>query len=468
MQVRYYKIIRLVCLTLASRYLEYVKNYLYIKEIDKPFYKTQFLLYAFLEIMTYLIFQYPNMSNYLVIIQLGNTFILPLSSVLASLCIFRLCYSFKLFKNLTKWTSLQSENICDNYACEASSSFAFKALQKEYPFITLTLIFLLTCICFGFSLRIYELFYWEGIQNKHQDWTYSWNAVWCIFVSMTTVGYGDFFPKTHFGRFIVIIACIIGTYFVSMLMVFMTQKSILDETEFKAFKLITRLRLRKEIKFLQANLIYESMLMSKNKMNEESYKLHKRNVYILIEEIKSKMRRIKTFEFAPTKEQLFDVCERIDNDMNEIINEVESLKILNEDMITYTDNQVEVVKYLKKNIYSMKLIYKTIDKNKKFGKLNNLDLRLIQEDDDFDKTENLSETKKSESEEDDKIDLTLYNLEQEDLRAHFEFIISKPDTVMKSKYRKNTSINKKSTNFLISPLKKLRKNTFRKVSSFKD
>lgn len=419
--------------------------------------------------MSYLVFQYPNMNTYFVVIQLGNTFVLPLSSILASLCIFRLCYSFKLFKNFTKWTTLQSENICDNYACEANSSFAFKALQKEYPFITLTLIFLLTCICFGFSLRIYELLFWESKEFKEQDWTYSWNAVWCIFVSMTTVGYGDFFPNTHLGRFIVILACIIGTYFVSMLMVFMTQKSILDETEFKAFKLITRLRLRKEIKSLQAKLIYESFLMKKNKL-KDSYLLHKRNVYILIEEIKSKMRRIKTFEFAPTKEQLFDVCERIDNDMNEIINEVESLKILNEEMITYTDNQVEVVKYLKKNIYSMKLIYKTIDKNKKFGKLNNLDLRLIQEDDDFDKdkTENLSETKKSESDEEDKIDLTLLNLEQEDLRAHFEFIISKPDNVVKNRLRKNTSMNKKSTNFIISPLKKLRKNTFRKVSSFKD
>ena len=30
---------------------------------------------------------------------------------------------------------------------------------------------------------------------------------------MTTVGYGDFFPNTHFGRILIIFTCIIGIYF---------------------------------------------------------------------------------------------------------------------------------------------------------------------------------------------------------------------------------------------------------------
>ena len=57
---------------------------------------------------------------------------------------------------------------------------------------------------------------------------------------MTTVGYGDFFPKTHFGRGFIIVSCVIGIYFVSMMMIFMTQKSILTESEQKVYKLMIK------------------------------------------------------------------------------------------------------------------------------------------------------------------------------------------------------------------------------------
>ena len=466
-------------LSIISRYLEYLKEYIYKKENDKPFVKTEYFLYAVVESLSYLFFQYPNINSFIIQYELGNTFILPYSSILAAVCIFRLCFSFKIFKNLTKWSSLQAESMCEKYVCEANSSFAFKCLQKEYPFITLTLIFLLTCICFGFSLRVFELHYWESEEIKAQDWTYEWNAVWCIFVSMTTVGYGDFFPKTHMGRIIVILACVVGTYFVSMMMVFMTQKSILDETEFKAYKLITRLKLRKEIKSLQAKLIYECIKMKICKNNKsieleknEKYHLHRRKVLILIEKAKSKYRRIKTFEFIPTKEQLFDVSERIDNDVNEIMNEIESLKYINDEMISYTDNQIEAVKYLKKNIYATKLIYKMINKNKVFGKLNNLNMDILyndEEDKSITEKENQSSsggTRKSDSEdEESKLNMTKVNLNQEEIKSHFEFLINNPHTSNKQKRYKTSTSNKKSTNFLLSPLKKLKKNKIRNQSS---
>lgn len=280
--------------------------------------------------------------------------------------------------------------------------------------------------------------------------------MWCIFVSMTTVGYGDFYPKTHLGRFIVIIACVIGTYFVSMMMVFMTQKSILNETEFKAYKLITRLKLRKEIKDFQSKMIHHCLKMSIIKKEIKSissseqtrknldikYSYEKRCVISLIEKIKSKYRAIKTFEFIPTKEQLFDVCERIDTDIKEIKEEIESLSYINTEIMGYTDSQIEVVKYLKKNIYATRLMYTLIDQNKIFGKLNNVDMKLIELDDEYEKqsqndsinsdrilSNNNSKIEKSlndsriENRKNDKIDIILnYNVTSEEIKNHFEFL----------------------------------------------
>lgn len=274
--------------------------------------------------------------------------------------------------------------------CEANFSFVFKALQKEHPFLTLMTIFILTCVCFGFSCRIFELYYWETQIIKLQDWTYEWNALWCIFVSMTTVGYGDFYPKTHVGRFIVIIACTVGIYFVSIMMVFMTQNSILNETEFKAYKLITRLKLRNEIKDIQSEIVFHAIKkkIAKIKKTENTtdvnYELietnEKRKIFSLIKKMKEKNRSIKSFEFIPTKEQLFDICERINSDIKEIKQEMEALDFLTKEVQNFTDSQIETVKCLKKNVYSTKRMYHFIANNKIFGKLNNVNMNILLED----------------------------------------------------------------------------------------
>ena len=54
--------------------------------------------------------------------------------------------------------------------------------------------------------------------------------------------------KFIIGRILIIFACIIGIYFISMMMIFMNQKSILTEKEQKDYKLITRLKIRNQLK----------------------------------------------------------------------------------------------------------------------------------------------------------------------------------------------------------------------------
>lgn len=264
--------------------------------------------------------------------------------------------------NLILFNKFSSEK----YVCKANTKFAFKAFQKENPFIILILIFILTCVCFGLALRTFELYYWETKDSIKQNWEYILNSMWCIFVSMTTVGYGDFYPKTQIGRLISIFACLVGVYFVSMMMVFMTQKSVLKENENKAFKLMTRLKLRNEIKNIKSNIVYGALKMAlqkklvfdkeiKEKDFQIKYNYEKRNITNAIESIKEKYRLIKSFEFISIKEHLFDISERIDFDIKEIKEQLESLSFLNETLINFSDSQIEVNKYLKKNCFAIKV-----------------------------------------------------------------------------------------------------------------
>jgi hypothetical protein len=233
------------------------------------------------------------------------------------------------------WNSPFAENKCEKYVCNANFKFAFKAIQKERPFLTLLVIFLLTVVCFGFSLRNFELHFWETQPVLEQNWRYQWNAMWCVFVSMTTVGYGDFYPRTHLGRIIVIAACFVGIYFVSMMMVFMTKESYLTDSEIKAYNLITRIKLRRNIKNLQSKMVYHSfkVFVLKKKQSQFSedkydmrYRFEKRNIISIIDQVKIKHRMIATFDYIPTKEQLYDICERIFNDIKHIRQDLDSLK----------------------------------------------------------------------------------------------------------------------------------------------
>ena len=266
-----------------------------------------------------------------------------------------------------------------------------KAYQKNNPFKTLIFLFTISCICFSLSIRVFEIYYWESFPIISQDWTFIWNALWCIFVSMTTVGYGDFFPKTHFGRIIVIFSCIIGIYFTSMMMIFLTKKSILTENELKSYKLITRLKIRYQIKDIHSYMIYHGfkmVIIKKNYQSEQMNQKHfeikfnyeKRNIMNMIEKNKILSERIKSFDIIPTKDQLNAIVERIIIEIKEINNEVNILQKINNSFLSYTETQVVMIKYLKKCIQNTKLMLELIDKKPKdFGELSKYNKENIKE-----------------------------------------------------------------------------------------
>ena len=45
------------------------------------------------------------------------------------------------------------------------------------------------------------------------------NAVWNIIISITTVGYGDFYTRTDLGRFVIFIVCVLGIFVISVMVV---------------------------------------------------------------------------------------------------------------------------------------------------------------------------------------------------------------------------------------------------------
>lgn len=87
--------------------------------------------------------------------------------------------------------------------------------------------------------------------------------MWNIVITLTTVGYGDYYPKTNAGRFIGIVTAFWGVFFVSLFVVALTNILNLKEHEQRAYILLSRLFLRQELrenacKMIQSKYIIRS------------------------------------------------------------------------------------------------------------------------------------------------------------------------------------------------------------------
>jgi len=67
------------------------------------------------------------------------------------------------------------------------------------------------------------------------------NAVWLTIITMTTVGYGDFFPRTTIGRIIDVVLVVWGIFIVSLMVVVLTNALTMDANESRALIVLNRL-----------------------------------------------------------------------------------------------------------------------------------------------------------------------------------------------------------------------------------
>lgn len=76
-----------------------------------------------------------------------------------------------------------------------------------------------------------------------------------MMVTMTTVGYGDGFPITHMGRFITLIASVIGNLLVSLMTVSLTNTTELTAGETRVFNEMERFEVKRRTQKASSGLL---------------------------------------------------------------------------------------------------------------------------------------------------------------------------------------------------------------------
>jgi hypothetical protein len=124
---------------------------------------------------------------------------------------------------------------------KADVTFAVRSYLRIRPFISLILALCFIILIFGVATQLFE-YYNSGIMNMLDENNNSfvqtmhkfsnlYNSLWLILVTMTTIGYGDIYPTTYLGRAVAILACIVGTFILSLLVVFLNNNITFDDVE---------------------------------------------------------------------------------------------------------------------------------------------------------------------------------------------------------------------------------------------
>jgi hypothetical protein len=139
------------------------------------------------------------------------------------------------------------------FGAKCNAGFIIKCLLKESPFAYVSGSGLGSVFIFGWLGMIAESPL-DRVAHGEPLHTYN-NSCWEAICTMTTVGFGDIYPKTFLGRFSALSCAIVGLAVVSLLVVSFTNVLTMDSPESSSYLILKKLEYKKMIKDTAVRLI---------------------------------------------------------------------------------------------------------------------------------------------------------------------------------------------------------------------
>jgi hypothetical protein len=221
------------------------------------------LISLFLTLLIFFLHPNPLFKNYTITIYTDKYNFAAehsINSIFTVFCLLRMWYFVKFYLVYSEYYSPRTQRVCQMNNFDTSLTFSMKASMIKTPYHVYLLLFTILLLYCSFCLRIFERVLDD--QSGMNFGSYL-NSIWCLIVTMTTVGYGDYYPSSTLGRTVGIISCICGVFLISMLIVTITNVLNFQGTEENVFLILQRLKLTKEKDDLAGNLIAKYMKLMK-------------------------------------------------------------------------------------------------------------------------------------------------------------------------------------------------------------
>ena len=178
-----------------------------------------------------------------------------INDFLLIIMLFRSVYFIKFIILCSNYYGARVDRICKMMGKQSGYIFSFKCLLISKTLQTLIFITILTCLTFAYMLKIIEgpVFLISNTNNKNNNknndnnYMFYFNCFWNVLVTMTTVGYGDYFPKSILGRFIIFIVTLFGTIIMALNINYFQSIIHLNDNDKHTLNLIQRLEFKDNI-----------------------------------------------------------------------------------------------------------------------------------------------------------------------------------------------------------------------------
>ena len=316
----------------------------------KTFGKSEDAKFMVFELVVYSLQPLPFVDVKFDVYQLSGVMIIKLNEILTSFMLLRVFVCFKLLRHHSKWTNEHSSAICDLYAAKGSEIYALKALLIEKPVELLVPLLLISILTLSIALRIYERNF--ETDSIAQDYSYLWNSMWLILLTMTTAGFGDFYPKTHPGRFIAALSAYWGIFIFSILIITLTNFSHLRPAQQRSYNFLKRLQLRNRSKSYAC--VYIITMLETLILNSKSIISEKKNTNYFMK-LKSYFNNFKKYQRLYIQvdktpgEMLRIINEKLRIELEKLENQINDAKDLKEQLKTMLESQEKSVMLLKES-----------------------------------------------------------------------------------------------------------------------
>ena len=218
----------------------------------------------FLEMILLAVFTPPSINGYFSGKMLFGFFTYSSDSFILLIKMIKLYYLMIIYSHISVWTSDRAREIAKDNKSSIGANFAFKAMLKCTPFLSIGILLFFSLITFSFMLRIFEYGFSQDASNKfiaggkaieNAAFKSYADIFWVVIITMMTVGYGDLFPKTHMGRVIAFLSSIMGMIILSLLIVTLSNIVELASNEKKAYNEIKKVDDISNLNLYSKNLI---------------------------------------------------------------------------------------------------------------------------------------------------------------------------------------------------------------------
>lgn len=270
-----------------------------------------------------------------------------INSIFTLVCFLRFYYLVKMYLIKSDYFCPRTARIGRLWGLDLETYFALKANLIAKPYQTFMLLFFSILFVGMYATRIFEIDLDDYSGFKYRD---IWNAIWAMFITMTTVGYGDKYPNSIGGRIIGIFNCFLGAFLISLSVSTFTNLLNFENNEESLCLLIDRLSLHKEkeekskqivIKYFKTMKKIKKIKKDSEKINDEVINNKKVELFKEFLDFRNTVQRINATYPSTTQEELY--LSDLSTIEKTLIEFSEKVMTLNDKINQYADKYEELV-----------------------------------------------------------------------------------------------------------------------------